>query len=55
MGFGLENATAIFQRMLKKAFFLYRDFSRTYVSDTAIFKKGLKSHPIHLDIKLSKL
>ncbi|GFW24924.1 retrovirus-related Pol polyprotein from transposon 297 [Trichonephila clavipes] len=52
--FGLKNASATFQREINKALSYYREFSRAYIDDIAIFSKNLEEH-LHLDIILTKL
>ncbi|GFW95766.1 retrovirus-related Pol polyprotein from transposon 17.6 [Trichonephila clavipes] len=39
MSFGLKNASATFQREINKALSCYREFSRAYIDDIAIFSK----------------
>ncbi|GBM57954.1 Retrovirus-related Pol polyprotein from transposon 17.6 [Araneus ventricosus] len=55
MPFGLRNAAATFQREMNKALGPYRDFSRAYIDDIAIFSNNMSDHLLHLDTILSKL
>ncbi|GFT01482.1 retrovirus-related Pol polyprotein from transposon 17.6 [Trichonephila clavipes] len=54
MSFGLKNASATFQREMNKALSCYREFSRAYIDDIAIFSKNWEEH-LHLDTILTKL
>ncbi|GFY29326.1 retrovirus-related Pol polyprotein from transposon 17.6 [Trichonephila clavipes] len=54
MSFGLKNASATFQREMNKALSCYREFSRAYIDDIAIFSKHWEEH-LHLDTILTKL
>ncbi|GFX74081.1 retrovirus-related Pol polyprotein from transposon 17.6 [Trichonephila clavipes] len=54
MNFGLKNASATFQREMNKALSCYREFSRAYIDDIAIFSKNWEEH-LHLDTILTKL
>ncbi|GBM57710.1 Retrovirus-related Pol polyprotein from transposon 17.6 [Araneus ventricosus] len=54
MPFGLRNAAATFQREMNKALGPYRDFSRAYIGDIAIFSNNMSDHLLHLDTILSK-
>ncbi|GFV93662.1 hypothetical protein TNCV_4012131 [Trichonephila clavipes] len=53
MSFGLKNASATFQREMNKALSCYREFSRAYINDIAIFSKNWEEH-LHLDTILTK-
>ncbi|GFX07209.1 hypothetical protein TNCV_2424141 [Trichonephila clavipes] len=53
--FWFENASATFQREMNKALSCYREFSRAYIDDIAIFSKKLGKHLLHLDTILTKL
>ncbi|GFX73186.1 retrovirus-related Pol polyprotein from transposon 17.6 [Trichonephila clavipes] len=55
MSFGLKNASATFQREMNKALSCYREFSRAYIDDIAIFSKNWEEHLLHLDTILTKL
>ncbi|GFU66228.1 retrovirus-related Pol polyprotein from transposon 17.6 [Trichonephila clavipes] len=55
MSFGLKNASATFQREMNKALSCYREFSRAYIDDIAIFSKNWEEHLLHLDTTLTKL
>ncbi|GFV12180.1 hypothetical protein TNCV_1536771 [Trichonephila clavipes] len=55
MSFGLKNASATFQREMNKAISCYREFSRAYIDDIAIFSKNWEEHLLHLDTILTKL
>ncbi|GFX60434.1 retrovirus-related Pol polyprotein from transposon 17.6 [Trichonephila clavipes] len=55
MSFGLKNASATFQREMNKALSCYREFSRVYIDDIAIFSKNWEEHLFHLDTILTKL
>ncbi|GFS97785.1 hypothetical protein TNCV_2017641 [Trichonephila clavipes] len=55
MSFGLKNASATFQREMNKALSCYREFSRAYIDDIAIFSKNWEEHLLHLDTILKKL
>ncbi|GFU02676.1 hypothetical protein TNCV_535061 [Trichonephila clavipes] len=55
MSFGLKNASATFQREINKALSCYREFSRAYIDDIAIFSKNWEEHLLHLDTILTKL
>ncbi|GFW63048.1 retrovirus-related Pol polyprotein from transposon 17.6 [Trichonephila clavipes] len=55
MSFGLKNASATFQREMNKALSCYREFSRAYIDDIAIFSKTWEEHLLHLDTVLTKL
>ncbi|GFV46389.1 retrovirus-related Pol polyprotein from transposon opus [Trichonephila clavipes] len=55
MSFGLKNASATFQREMNKALSCYREFSRAYIDDIAIFSKNWEEHLLHLDTLLTKL
>ncbi|GFY18269.1 retrovirus-related Pol polyprotein from transposon 17.6 [Trichonephila clavipes] len=50
MSFGLKNASATFQ--MNKALSCYREFSRAYIEDIAIFSKNWGEH-LHLDTILT--
>ncbi|GFW76660.1 retrovirus-related Pol polyprotein from transposon opus [Trichonephila clavipes] len=54
MSFGLKNASATFQREMKKALSCYREFSRAYIDNIAIFSKNWEEH-LHLETILTKL
>ncbi|GFU75630.1 hypothetical protein TNCV_2863441 [Trichonephila clavipes] len=54
MSFGLKNVSATFQREMNKALSCYREFSRAYIDDIAIFSKNWEEH-LHLDTILTKL
>ncbi|GFX38564.1 retrovirus-related Pol polyprotein from transposon 17.6 [Trichonephila clavipes] len=54
MSFGLKNASATFKREMNKALSCYREFSRAYIDDIAIFSKNWEEH-LHLDTILTKL
>ncbi|GFS91327.1 retrovirus-related Pol polyprotein from transposon 17.6 [Trichonephila clavipes] len=53
--FGLKNASATFQREMNKALSCYREFSRAYIDDIAIFSKNWEEHLLRLDTILTKL
>ncbi|GFX88687.1 hypothetical protein TNCV_833171 [Trichonephila clavipes] len=55
MSVGLKNASATFQREMNKALSCYREFSRSYIDDIAIFSKNWEEHLLHLDTILTKL
>ncbi|GFY00146.1 hypothetical protein TNCV_1342431 [Trichonephila clavipes] len=55
MSFGLKNVSATFQRERNKALSCYREFSRAYIDDIAIFSKNWEEHLLHLDTILTKL
>lgn len=55
MPFGLKNAAATFQREMNKALSKYRDFSRAYIDDIAVFSDNWEVHLQHLDIIFTKL
>ncbi|GFX02706.1 retrovirus-related Pol polyprotein from transposon 17.6 [Trichonephila clavipes] len=55
MSFGLKNASATFKREMNKALSCYREFSRAYIDDIAIFSKNWEEHFLHLDTILTKL
>ncbi|GFY14595.1 retrovirus-related Pol polyprotein from transposon 17.6 [Trichonephila clavipes] len=55
MSFGLKNASATFQGEMNKALSCYREFSRAYIDDIAIFSKNWEEHLLHLDTILTKL
>ncbi|GFT20307.1 hypothetical protein TNCV_1009121 [Trichonephila clavipes] len=55
MSFGLKNASATFQCEMNKALSCYREFSRAYIDDIAIFSKNWEEHLLHLDTILTKL
>ncbi|GFW89273.1 retrovirus-related Pol polyprotein from transposon 17.6 [Trichonephila clavipes] len=55
ISFGLKNASATFQREMNKALSCYREFSRAYIDDIAIFSKNWEEHLLHLDTILTKL
>ncbi|GFX73613.1 retrovirus-related Pol polyprotein from transposon 17.6 [Trichonephila clavipes] len=55
MSFGLRNASATFQCEMNKALSCYREFSRSYIDDLAIFSKNREEHLIHQDTILTKL
>ncbi|GFU93971.1 hypothetical protein TNCV_4503741 [Trichonephila clavipes] len=55
MSFGLKNASATFQREMNKALSCYREFSRAYIDDIAIFSENWEEHLLHLDTILTKL
>ncbi|GFX17232.1 retrovirus-related Pol polyprotein from transposon 17.6 [Trichonephila clavipes] len=55
MSFGLKNASTTFQREMNKALSCYREFSRAYIDDIAIFSKNWEEHLLHLDTILTKL
>ncbi|GFS64106.1 retrovirus-related Pol polyprotein from transposon 17.6 [Trichonephila clavipes] len=55
MSFDLKNVSATFQREMNKALSCYREFSRAYIDDIAIFSKNWEEHLLHLDTILTKL
>ncbi|GFU11321.1 retrovirus-related Pol polyprotein from transposon 17.6 [Trichonephila clavipes] len=55
MSFGLKNVSATFQREMNKALLCYREFSRAYIDDIAIFSKNWEELLLHLDTILKKL
>ncbi|GBN11071.1 hypothetical protein AVEN_115980-1 [Araneus ventricosus] len=47
MSFGLKNASATFQRVINRALSQYRNFSRAYIDDTAVYSDNWEEHMIH--------
>ncbi|GBM61394.1 Retrovirus-related Pol polyprotein from transposon 17.6 [Araneus ventricosus] len=55
MSFGLKNASATFQRVINRALSQYRNFSRAYIDDIAVYSENWEEHMIHLETILCKL
>lgn len=48
--FGLRNAPACFQRMMKSLLWEHRQFCRAYFDDIVIFSRNIQEHIKHLEI-----